>query len=52
MSAAPAFANSPELLASEGATRLPEPLEREIRRIYERSPLYGKRFPLHAEPIH
>ena len=52
MSAAPAFANSPELLASEAATRLPEPLEREIRRIYERSPLYGKRFPLHAEPLH
>lgn len=50
--AAPAFANSPELLASEAATRLPAPLEREIRRIYERSPLYAKRFPLHAEPLH
>lgn len=49
---APVFANSPELLVSEAATRLPEPLEREIRRIYERSPLYGKRFPLHSEPLH
>lgn len=52
MSAAPAFANSPELLASEAATRLPEPLEREIRRIYQRSPLYTKRFPLHDDPLH
>lgn len=52
MSAAPVFANSPELLASEAATRLPDALEREIRRIYERSPLYEKRFPLHAEPLH
>ena len=49
---APAFANSPELLASEVATRLPAALEHEIRRIYERSPLYGKRFPLHADPLH
>ncbi|MBC8010701.1 MAG: CoF synthetase [Burkholderiales bacterium] len=49
---APAFANSPELLVSEAATRLPEPLEREIRRIYALSPLYGKRFPLHSEPLH
>ncbi len=50
---APAFANSPELLVSEAAaTRLPAVLEQEIRRIYERSPLYGKRFPLHPEPLH
>ena len=49
---APVFANSPELLASEGATRLPTSLEQEIRRIYERSPLYEKRFPLHPEPLH
>jgi len=27
-------------------------LEIEIRRIYERSPLYGQRFPLHAGPLH
>jgi phenylacetate-CoA ligase len=52
MSAAPAFANSSDLLASEAPTRLPPPLEQEIRRIYERSPLYGKRFPLHSEPLH
>jgi phenylacetate-CoA ligase len=49
---APVFANSPELLASEGETRLPVALEGEIRRIYERSPLYGNRFPLHADPLH
>lgn len=49
---APDFANSPELLVSEAATRLPSALEQEIRRIYERSPLYGKRFPLHADPLH
>ncbi len=49
---APAFANSPELLSSEADTRLPEALEREIRRIYERSPLYARRFPLHSEPLH
>ena len=49
---APAFANSPELLASEAATRLPSALELEIRRIYGRSPLYGKRFPLHTDPLH
>ncbi len=52
MSAAPAFANSPELLSSEAPSRLPAPLEREIRRIYELSPLYGKRFPLHPDPLH
>jgi phenylacetate-CoA ligase len=52
MSAAPAFANSPELLTSEGPTRLPPPLEREIRRIYELSPLYARRFALHADPLH
>ncbi len=52
MSAAPVFANSPELLASETESRLPVLLEREIRRIYERSPLYARRFPLHSEPLH
>lgn len=30
---------------------LPTPLESEIRAIYERSPLYGRRFALHAEPL-
>jgi phenylacetate-CoA ligase len=50
--AAPSFANSPDLLASEAPTRLPAPLETEIRRIYARSPLYTKRFPLHSEPLH
>ncbi len=49
---APAFANSPNLLTSEAPSRLPAPLEQEIRRIYERSPLYGKRFPLHPDPLH
>jgi phenylacetate-CoA ligase len=49
---APAFANSPDLLASELPSRVPAKLEQEIRRIYERSPLYGKRFPLHPDPLH
>lgn len=49
---APAFANSPDLLASELPSRVPAQLEQEIRRIYERSPLYGKRFPLHPDPLH
>lgn len=49
---APAFANSSDLLASEIPSRVPAPLELEIRRIYERSPLYGKRFPLHSDPLH
>jgi len=54
----PQFANSAESLArGRGAavpepSRLPEPLEAEIRRIYARSPLYAKRFPLHPEPLH
>lgn len=48
---APAFANSPETLGAAEASRLPAPLESEIRAIYARSPLYGRRFPLHAEPL-
>ena len=30
---------------------MPAPLESEIRSIYQRSPLYTKRFPLHADPL-
>jgi phenylacetate-CoA ligase len=51
MSVAPLFANAPELLAAPAANRVPAALEDEIRRIYERSPLYGARFPLHLEPL-
>jgi phenylacetate-CoA ligase len=51
-SAVPAtFANSPETLSSGGGGGLPALLEREIRSIYQRSPLYGRRFPLHPEPL-
>ncbi|AKC83210.1 coenzyme F390 synthetase [Verrucomicrobia bacterium IMCC26134] len=50
-SASPLFANDPELITS-AAGRLPASLEGEIRRIYERSPLYSKRFPLHSEALH
>jgi phenylacetate-CoA ligase len=49
--AAPAFANSPESLGESDGGRLPPPLESEIRAIYRRSPLYGRRFPLHPEPL-
>lgn len=48
---APAFANSPSTLGAAAPDRVPPPLEAEIRAIYERSPLYGQRFPLHAEPL-
>jgi phenylacetate-CoA ligase len=45
------FANPPESLGSSTDGFLPAPLEREVRRIYARSPFYGQRFPLHAEPL-
>jgi phenylacetate-CoA ligase len=46
------FANSPAALGAPGASgTLPETLENEIRRIYSRSPIYGRRFPLHLEPL-
>jgi phenylacetate-CoA ligase len=48
---APLFANTPDTLGQTRAGGLPPPLETEIRRIYERSPLYGQRFPLHTEPL-
>ena len=48
---APAFANAPTALGESSGDRVPVALEQEIRRIYERSPLYGERFPLHAEPL-
>ncbi len=47
----PTFANAAESLGSAPDGYLPAPLEREIRKIYERSPLYGRRFPLHREPL-
>ncbi len=48
----PLFGNSPETLGNLTDHRLPSPLEAEIRKIYQRSPLYTRRFPLHAEPLH
>jgi phenylacetate-CoA ligase len=47
----PAFANAPQTLGAGVADRLPPSLEAEIRAIYERSPLYAQRFPLHHEPL-
>ncbi|GAB5559492.1 MAG: hypothetical protein SynsKO_11390 [Synoicihabitans sp.] len=47
----PQFANDPATLGSAPTGQIPPPLEKEIRRIYERSPVYGKRFPLHQEPL-
>jgi len=47
----PAFANRTESLGSTQGDFLPAPLESEIRKIYERSPVYADRFPLHAEPL-
>jgi phenylacetate-CoA ligase len=48
---APLFANTPAVLNSAGENRVPDSLEREIRKIYERSPFYSRRFPLHLEPL-
>ena len=48
---APTFANDTNALGAARAEFLPSPLEQEIRRIYELSPLYKQRFPLHAEPL-
>jgi len=48
----PSFANDPAVFEPTLAGRLPGLLEREIRRIYERSPLYARRFPLHDGPLH
>ena len=48
---APDFANAAELFDGLTDEHLPPVLESEIRRIYERSPLYTDRFPLHAEPL-
>jgi len=46
------FANSPAALGEPGESgTLPKPLEAEIRRIYSRSPVYGRRFPLHPEAL-
>ncbi len=42
------FANSPSALGAPGpGGGVPASLEEEIRRIYSRSPIYGRRFPLH-----
>ena len=47
----PTFANHPAVLGEAPGLLLPAVLEQEVRRIYARSPLYGRRFPLHAEPL-
>jgi phenylacetate-CoA ligase len=49
---APEFANAPAALGEREDATLPPALESEIRRIYERSPVYQQRFPLHSEPLH
>lgn len=51
MISAPQFANSPAVFGAPTPDRLPGPLEQEIRRIYARSPLYGRRFPLHPDAL-
>ena len=47
----PDFANDPAELGSAALGLVPVSLEGGIRRIYERSPLYGRRFPLHPGPL-
>ena len=49
---APVFANSTATLdATSGQEHVPPSFEKEIRSIYEHSPLYGRRFPLHDETL-
>lgn len=48
---ASSFANHPAVLGSADGEVLPSPLETEIRKIYERSPLYARRFPLQGKPL-
>jgi phenylacetate-CoA ligase len=45
------FANDPAVLGSTANGLLPAPLESEVRKIYARSPLYGRRFPLHERQL-
>jgi phenylacetate-CoA ligase len=47
----PVFANASETLGVARDSYLPASLESEIRAIYQRSPLYAQRFPLHPEPL-
>ena len=47
----PVFANASDALGAARDSCLPAPLESEIRAIYQRSPLYAERFPLHPEPL-
>lgn len=47
----PVFANHPAVLGPLAVDKVPPALEQEIRRIYARSPLYAKRFPLHNERL-
>ena len=47
----PTFANATASLGTSTGDSLPAALETEVRRIYARSPFYGRRFPLHTEPL-
>ena len=47
----PVFANPADSLGTAPRDFVPAALEREVRKIYARSPLYGERFPLHADPL-
>ncbi|MSU70085.1 MAG: CoF synthetase [Opitutaceae bacterium] len=48
---APTFANPTDTLGSTSGEILPAALEGEIRKIYARSPLYTRRFPLHSRRL-
>jgi phenylacetate-CoA ligase len=51
MQSAATFANSTTALGKVPGAGVPELLEKEIRAIYQRSPLYQRRFPLHQTPL-
>ena len=47
----PTFANPLTSIESSNPDQVPPMLEQEIRRIYDRSPVYEARFPLHEPPL-
>src|SRR5690242_6084149 len=48
---APTFANAPASLGAATADFLPASLEREVRRIYARRPVYAERSRPHPQPL-
>ena len=45
------FANTGLDFEGPAHETIPDPLEKEVRTIYERSPYYSRRFPIHSKPL-